>query len=44
MAFDTAGQGERATETPSPYWIKVKNPRYSQAKGRGELFENQLHV
>jgi bifunctional non-homologous end joining protein LigD len=29
----------RATEKPSPYWIKVKNPRYSQAEGRAELFE-----
>ena len=29
----------RATEKPSPYWIKVKNPRYSQAEGREELFE-----
>jgi bifunctional non-homologous end joining protein LigD len=29
----------RATEKPSPYWIKVKNPRYSQATGREELFE-----
>ena len=28
----------RATEKPSPYWIKVKNPRYSQAEGREELF------
>jgi bifunctional non-homologous end joining protein LigD len=31
----------RATERPSPYWIKVKNPRYSQAEGREELFERQ---
>ena len=23
----------RATEKPSPYWIKVKNPRYSQLEG-----------
>jgi ATP-dependent DNA ligase len=22
------------TEKPSPYWIKVKNSRYSQAQGR----------
>jgi ATP-dependent DNA ligase len=27
------------TEKPSPYWIKVKNRRYSQAEGREELFE-----
>ena len=32
----------RATEKPSPYWIKVKNPRYTQAEGRAELFEKQL--
>jgi ATP-dependent DNA ligase len=24
----------RVTEKPSPYWIKVKNPRYSPAEGR----------
>jgi bifunctional non-homologous end joining protein LigD len=29
----------RVTEKPSPYWIKVKNPRYSQLEGREELFE-----
>jgi len=29
----------RATERPSPYWIKVENPRYSQAEGREELFD-----
>jgi hypothetical protein len=28
-----------STEKPSPYWIKVKNPRYSQLEGREELFE-----
>jgi hypothetical protein len=31
----------RATEKPSPYWIKIKNPRYSQAEGRNELFNPQ---
>jgi bifunctional non-homologous end joining protein LigD len=31
----------RTTEKPSPYWIKVKNPRYSQAEGRDELFHPQ---
>jgi len=31
----------RATENPSPYWIKVKNPRYSQLEGREELLERQ---
>jgi len=30
----------RATEKPSPYWIKVKNRNYSQQlEGREELFE-----
>jgi hypothetical protein len=29
----------RVTEKPSPYWIKVKNPSYSQAEGREELFK-----
>src|SRR5881397_266866 len=29
----------KVTEKPSPYWIKVKNPRYSQAEGREELFD-----
>jgi bifunctional non-homologous end joining protein LigD len=32
----------RATEKPSLYWIKVKNPRYSQLEGRVELFERTL--
>jgi len=27
------------TERPSQHWIKVKNPRYSQAPGRDELFQ-----
>jgi ATP-dependent DNA ligase len=27
----------RLTEKPSPNWIKVKNPRYSQAEGREEM-------
>src|SRR5262249_33728799 len=31
----------RATGKPSPYWIKVKNPKYSQAEGRNELFNPQ---
>jgi ATP-dependent DNA ligase len=31
----------RGTEKPSPYWIKIKNPRYSQAEGRNELFNPQ---
>jgi ATP-dependent DNA ligase len=31
----------RATEKPAPYWIKIKNPRYSQAEGRDELFNPQ---
>jgi bifunctional non-homologous end joining protein LigD len=29
----------RATETPSPYWIKIKNLSYTQAGGREELFD-----
>jgi bifunctional non-homologous end joining protein LigD len=29
----------KVTEKPSRYWIKVKNPRYSQLEGREELFE-----
>lgn len=29
----------RVTEKPSPHWIKLKNPRYSQLEGREELFE-----
>jgi len=28
----------RPTEKSSPYWIKNKNPMYSQAEGRDELF------
>jgi len=28
----------RATDKPSPYYIKIKNPSYSQAEGREELF------
>ena len=32
----------RVTEKPSPYWIKVKNRRYSQAEGREELFERNF--
>src|SRR5262245_1199993 len=31
----------RATEKPSPYWVKIKNPKYSQAEGRDELFNPQ---
>ena len=29
----------RPTVKPSPYWIKIKNPYYSQSEGRQELFE-----
>jgi hypothetical protein len=28
----------RPTEKPSPYWVKIKNPQYSQAEGRDEPF------
>ena len=31
----------RATEKPSPYWVKIKNRKYSQAEGRHELFNPQ---
>src|SRR5207245_2223637 len=31
----------RASEKPSPCWIKIKNPDYSQAEGRQELFEER---
>jgi bifunctional non-homologous end joining protein LigD len=31
----------KTTEKPSRYWIKVKNSRYSQLKGRDELFERR---
>jgi len=34
----------RATERPSPYWIKIKNPSYSQAEGRDELFHSELEA
>jgi hypothetical protein len=27
------------SEKPSPHWIKIKNPAYSQAVGREEFFE-----
>ena len=30
----------KVTEKPSRYWIKVKNPKYSQVEGREELFEH----
>ena len=29
----------RPTDKPSRYWVKIKNPNYSQAEGREELFE-----
>jgi hypothetical protein len=29
----------KVTEEPSRYWIKVKNPRYSQLERHEELFE-----
>ena len=28
------------TDKGSPHWIKIKNPNYSQAEGREELFEH----
>jgi ATP-dependent DNA ligase len=27
------------TDKPSPHWIKIKNPAYSQKEGREELVE-----
>src|SRR5262249_25676744 len=44
-SFDHVEVGQppyRATEIPSCDWIKIKNPTYSQAKGRGEMFD-ELH-
>ena len=29
----------KVTETPSRYWIKVKNSKYSQGEGRAEMFD-----
>ena len=34
----------RATEKPSLHWIKIKNPAYSQAEGRQELFETRASL
>lgn len=31
-----------AGEKPSSHWVKIKNPAYSQAEGRVELFETTL--
>ena len=31
----------RPTEKPSPYWVKIKNPKYSQAERREELFDRK---
>jgi hypothetical protein len=30
----------RATEKPSPHWIKIKNRNYTQAEGRQELLDS----
>ena len=32
----------QATEKPSAHWIKIKNPAYTQAQGRAEMFEQML--
>jgi ATP-dependent DNA ligase len=32
----------RVTEKPSRDWIKIKNPNYSQAEGRAEMFDDLL--
>jgi len=29
------------TEKASPYWVKIKNSKYSQAEGRDELFNSK---
>ena len=34
----------RVTEQPSRDWIKIKNPAYSQAEGRGEMFDELCGV
>jgi ATP-dependent DNA ligase len=34
----------RATEKPSPYWIKIKNRNYTQAEGREDLFGPALRT
>jgi len=34
----------RATEKPSPHWIKIKNRNYTQAEGREELFDPALRI
>jgi bifunctional non-homologous end joining protein LigD len=34
----------RATEKPSPYWIKIKNRNYTQSEGREELFDPGLRA
>lgn len=37
-----AGWAVRGQKAPS--WVKVKNPSYSQAEGRVELFEKRMAV
>jgi bifunctional non-homologous end joining protein LigD len=32
----------RATEKPSPNWVKIKNANYTQTEGRAELFERSV--
>ena len=34
----------RASEKPSPHWIKIKNRDYTQAEGREELFDPALRA
>jgi hypothetical protein len=34
----------RATEKPSPYWIKIKNGSYTQAERREELLDPALRI
>jgi len=40
MAFFLLAGVELAT--PAVTWIKVKNPNYSQAVGRGEMFNRPI--
>jgi hypothetical protein len=34
----------RATEKPSPYWIKINNRNYTQAEGREDLFDPEHRI
>ena len=34
----------RATEKPSPHWVKIKNRNYTQSEGREEFFNPESHL